>query len=97
MDITVHNHRFHRNGVCGVGFYAVNFSYTEGGVLRSAYATVSCQDLEAVRTKKLHDPETRVLMINPNTGSIDISETMRGDHFHDDLCKYLIKAEDTNV
>jgi hypothetical protein len=94
MKLTVHKVVAHRNGICGVGFYAVSFSYVENGKYRNAIATVSYDDLEAKFAKEPHDPQTRVLMFREDNTGLDIEETMRGDHFHNDLCKYLIKWRD---
>lgn len=85
---------YHRNGIGGIGFYAVVFSYEEDGIQRSAVATVDANDVDAAEEGKLHDPGTRILMVCP-AGGIDIEETMRGDHFHEALCtaikKYRLK------
>jgi len=91
----VHNVVGHRNGITGKGFYAVSFSYQEDdGSTRSAIATVDYQDLQCIRDKTPYDPGTRVLMCRKDNSGIDIEETMRGDWFHDTLCRYLIALDD---
>jgi hypothetical protein len=93
LKIKVINAVGHRNGICGIGFYAVDFTFHEDGKTREAIATVSFQDVENFRKNKPHDPSTRVLMLC-DAGGVDIEQTMRGDHFHDELCKFLIAGED---
>jgi hypothetical protein len=90
--INVHQSVYHRNGVSGVGFYAIRFDYTEDGRKRQAIATVSAGDVESIRTKQPHDPQTRVLMLDP-LDKTDITETMRGDHFHEALVKWILNHE----
>lgn len=82
--------QYHRNGVSGVGFYAIHFSYVEDSVTRNAIATVSSNDFDKYLNKEPYDPETRVLMFGP-LGGIDISETMRGDYFNDQLMDHIKK------
>lgn len=95
MNLTVHQAVYHRNGITGIGFYAITFAYVEDGITREAIATVSDDDVQKVRRNQPHDPSTRVLMFQDNgSGLLDISRTMRGDHFHPNLCRYLIGHED---
>jgi hypothetical protein len=93
-NIHVIQYVHHRNGMSGVGFYAVNFFWKETprGAQFESIATVSTDDLESFRNGVDHDPDTRVLMIRD--GGVDIEQTLRGDNFHKALCEYLIKAED---
>ena len=90
---------YHRNGISGIGFYALAFSYEEeeeNGKIYTAIATVSERDLENFRGDHSHDPDTRVLMLTQvgSISGIDLTATMRGDYFHVDLCRWLIEQED---
>lgn len=92
QNLKVHEKVYHRNGISGIGFYAVEFSYEEDGEEHHAIATVDAYDVENLRDggKKLNNPGTRVLMLD-ESGYVDIKRTMRGDHFHKQLCDYIIK------
>lgn len=86
---------YHRNGISGVGFYATSITWVEDGKVNNAVATVSASDVEDWKAKRPHDPQTRVLMIRhtPTGGSVDLADTMRGDWFHDEMCKQLVAIE----
>lgn len=86
------NHCYHRNGISGVGFYAIEFKYLENGKERHAIGTVSSDDIKAIRDGTPYDPETRILMLGED-GGVDIEETMRGDHFHNQLCKFIMEKQ----
>lgn len=90
-DVQILNREYHRNGISGVGFHAIEFTYVEDGLRRRAVATVSAEDVEAFKNGEAHDPQTRVLMFNRNTAKIDVNETMRGDNFHEFFMELLSK------
>ena len=94
-DITVKDACYHRNGVGGIGFFAVEFSFKgDDDSTRFAVATVCSQDVATVgRGMQVRNPATRVLMFGERAGVLDITETMRGDCFHEALCAYLLKKE----
>lgn len=94
-DLRVHKQVYHRNGVCGIGFYTLLISWRENGYRdrRHAIATVSTDDIQSTRDGQPFDPSTRVLMIG-DFGGVDIEQTMRGDHFSDELCRWVIADED---
>ena len=93
-DIAVKDACYHRNGVGGIGFFAVEFSFKgDDETTRFAVATVCSQDVAtAGRGLQVRNPATRVLMFR-GPGALDITETMRGDCFHEALCAYLLKKE----
>lgn len=90
LDVT--ECEYHRNGVCGIGFYTLIFSYTESGTKSYALATVSGDDFQEYLSKGRKDRDvnhqTRILLFG-RTGGVDIHNTMRGDWYHDDLCEWL--------
>ena len=91
---TVINHAYHRNGISGIGFHALHIKWPEEGYVadREAVVTINGFDVENRITKKPHDPDTRVLMLD-EMGGVDIEQTMRGDHFHEALIDWLIKLK----
>lgn len=86
--ITVTECRYHRNGISGIGFYAIRFSWMDEGREDHAIATVSSEDTAKYDKKVSHNPETRVLVFG-HDGGLDLNRTMRGDYFHEDLCEWL--------
>lgn len=101
-NMTIHRVEWHRNGISGVGFYAILFSNKEDGVTGEYLATVSGDDLEKSRARAegkpgipAYCPETRVIALCP-AGGVDIERTMRGDYFHGDLVQYLIAMENAS-
>ena len=97
--IKVLDSQYHRNGIGGIGFYAMSITWVEDGEIRYAVATVSADDVENWRNKNRHDPQTRVLVIShtPTGACVNINDTLRGDWFHDELCKYLVVKEDAAI
>jgi hypothetical protein len=91
-QFTVHRCVYHRNGISGIGFYALHIEWPEDGYthLREAVVTVDGHDVDNFRDKKPHDPATRVLMLD-NVGGVDIDDTMRGDWFHEALINWIIE------
>jgi hypothetical protein len=90
MQLVAHHIEYHRNGIAGLGFYAVSFTYEEMGEKITAIATVDANDVEAYAKQEPHDPGTRVFRFG-RTGGINLAEHMRGDHFHDALCEAIVK------
>jgi hypothetical protein len=90
-DLEVTSCVWHRNGISGIGFYAMEFKWKEEGYSgkQRAIATVDYYDVEK-HGKEPYDPGTRVLMMR-NDGSIDTSDTMRGDYFHEALVLWIRK------
>lgn len=86
MKIEVNKAVYHRNGITGIGFWAIHFNYSEDGRREEAIATVDDDDVG----KKKVNPGTRILMLDEN-GYVDLERTMRGDHFHNALCDWIIK------
>jgi hypothetical protein len=89
MKLKVLNCVYHRNGITGIGFYAVEFKYQEDGKERHGVATIDSYDVDKIKHKEPHNPGTRILMLD-EAGGVDLEQTMRGDNFHDDLCKWII-------
>ena len=88
---------YHRNGISGKGFWALSIRWTEDHMpLQYAIATVDGEDVHDWVEGKSHDPATRILTIGA-MGGIDIDNTMRGDHFHDDLCAYIATHQKLKV
>lgn len=97
LDIKVTECYYHRNGISGVGFYALSFNWTEHlNDQRYAIATVSSDDFERYMKKKNCNPETRVLCFG-HTGGVDLNNTMRGDYFHEALCEWLVLNPNNRV
>ncbi len=90
-DLKVIECSYHRNGIRGIGFWAIEFTWIEPGYSkqRHAVATIDSYDVEKFESGERHNPGTRIIMLNAaNEPCVD--ETMRGDHFHEDLCKYIL-------
>lgn len=83
---------YHRNGITGVGFHALNIIWQEPemGELE-AVVTVNHDDVKAYKAGRRVNPDTRALMIRD--GGVNIELTMRGDWFHEPLVKWLIAKE----
>lgn len=86
MKIKIIQASFHRNGICGNGFYAILFDWTEDKVTRRMVATLfdepgSCAVLE-------------VSKLSSEDGVAFGSNSWRGDHFEDDL-RTLVTKEAT--
>lgn len=94
LKIKVQRCDYHRNGITGISFYAVWFTYTEDGIKESAVATVDADQVEKERCggAQNYNPGTRVLMLD-EVGGVDLQRTMRGDHFHKELCEWIIKEK----
>lgn len=89
MNLKILKCVYHRNGISGIGFYAVEFKYVEDGRERHAIGTVDSQDIEKTQNNTPpYNPDTRLLMLD-EVGGVDIEETMRGDYFHADLVKWI--------
>lgn len=91
MQLKILNCVYHRNGIGGIGFYAVEFTYVEDDKERHAIGTVDTFDVDALRKGEPHDPGTRIIMLNAANEPI-IEETMRGDYFHEELVKHIIEG-----
>jgi len=90
MKLTINNCIYHRNGISGIAFYAVEFYYEEKDEKGNGIATIDADDL--VR-KEPYNPGTRILMLDPWTGGIVVEQTMRGDNFHKPLCEAIRKHQ----
>ncbi len=77
------DHKYHRNGVCGEGFYAVDFIWSDGDFKN--------QKARAVIFPNGDEKPTHYAI----TSIDDISDRWRGDHFIDDLWAFL-EADKTN-
>jgi hypothetical protein len=80
-NFKMHDLTYHRNGITGKGFYACSFSADVDGRFEQGIATVDADDIDVSVGEKFINPGTRVLMVG-NGGGIDVTRTMRGDHFH---------------
>jgi hypothetical protein len=92
MQMSVIDCAYHRNGITGVGFYAIEFTYIdEEQYEQHALATVDADQIEAVRNGKrdFYNPGTRIILLD-ESGCPDIKMTMRGDHFHGELVTFLL-------
>lgn len=91
MNLKVAKCIYHRNGISGIGFYALEFSYVEEGRARIGIATVDADDVEIIKKNEpFANPGTRVIMLNKANEPI-IEETMRGDYFHAALVDWIMK------
>lgn len=76
LSIKVASVRYQRNGICGIGFYAVAFTFTEDGETRAMVGFVVPPDDK----KPGAQPEVYGVM-----DPADMREMWRGDRFVDDL------------
>ena len=88
-NIQITDKCYHRNGITGLGFYAVSGSVVIDDVKEKFVATVSGPELEAFRRgQRVVNPDTRVLILTAD-GSVNPWYTVRGDHFHEPLCRLM--------
>ena len=80
---------YHRNGISGLGFWAIDFTWIEDGEQRHAIGTVASDDVEKGLPEGLsYNPATRIIMLN-KANEPCIEETMRGDNFHEPLVEWI--------
>ena len=91
QDLRVQNCIYHRNGISGIGFWAVEFSYSEDEKTHNGIATVDDDDVQRFKKQERCNPGTRIIMLRNHTPRIE--ETMRGDKFHTQLCEIIVERE----
>lgn len=91
--IKVNAAQYHRNGISGIGFYAVRFTFIDDEAkTRSAIATIFNNDSDDAKVTG----HCAVLVEN-SQGHIDISDKYRGDHFEAELRKFLVSEAGINM
>lgn len=78
------DHKYHRNGICGAGFFAVDFIWSDG-------------DFKNQKARAIIFPNGDDKPEYYSITSEDISDRWRGDHFIDDLWTFIEAERETKA